>query len=56
MIIRYLKFGKYNCSEHFMVMFMCHACASVIFIDFSEYLCSYLLIMLFYGIKVVNTI
>jgi len=34
MLINYLKFGMCNCSENFMVMSRCHACASVIVVDF----------------------
>jgi len=56
MIIKYLKFGMCNCPENFMVMFMCHGYASVIVVDFSEYLCLYLLIMLFFGNKLINAI
>jgi len=54
MLITYLKFGMCNCSEHFMVMSRYLACASVIFVDFSEQSCWYLLIMPFYGIKLIN--
>jgi len=39
MLYYYLNFGMCNCSEMFMVMYRCHACASVIFVDFFEYFC-----------------
>ena len=54
MLLKYLKFGRCNCSKNFMVMSRCHACASVIFVDLSEHSCWYLLIMFFYGIKLIN--
>ena len=34
MLIKYFKFGLCNCSENFIVMCRCLACASVNFIDF----------------------
>jgi len=37
-----------------MVLFRCLAGASVMFVDFSEYSCLYLLIMPFYGIKLIK--
>jgi len=54
MLNTYLKFGMCNCSEIFMVMCTCHACVSVIFVDFSEYFCWYLVIVSFYVIKLIN--
>jgi hypothetical protein len=54
MLIRYLNFCMYNCSKNFMVMSRCFACAPVIFIDFSEYSCWYVLFMLFYGLKLIK--
>jgi len=56
MLINYLKFGMRNCPENFMVMSRCHACASVIFVDFSKHFCWYLVIMSFYGIKLINAL
>ena len=56
MLIKYLKFGMRNCSENVMVMFRYHACASVIFVGFSEHSCWYLLIISFYGIKLINAL
>jgi hypothetical protein len=56
MIIKYLKFGMCICSENFMVMSRCLACASVSFVDFSEHSYWYLLIMLFYGIKFIKAL
>jgi len=56
MLITYFKFGMCNCSEKFMVMSRCYACASVIFVDFSEYSCWYLAFMPFYGIKLINAL
>jgi len=56
MLITYLKFGMCNCSENFMVMSRCHAYASVIFVDFSEHSCWYLVIMFFYGIKLIKAL
>jgi len=53
MLITYHKFGMCNCSENFMVMPRCHACASVIFVDVSEHSYWYLVIMSFYGIKLI---
>jgi len=55
MLNTYLKFGLCNCSEIFVVMCRCHACLSVIFEDFSEYFCWYLVIMSLYGIKLIST-
>jgi len=37
MLNAYLEFGMCNCSKIFMVMSQCCACASVIFVDFSEH-------------------
>ena len=54
MLIIYLKFGMCNCSENFMVMSICYACASVVLVDFSEHFCWYPVIMSFYGIKLIN--
>ena len=54
MLIKYIKFGMFNCSKSFMVMSRYFACAPVIFVDFSEHSCWYLLIMSFYGIKLIN--
>jgi len=54
MLIMYLKFGMCICSENFMVLSRCYACASVIFVGFSEQFCWYLVIMSFYGIKLIN--
>ena len=52
---KYLSyFGMCNCSEDFMVMSRCYACASVIVVDFSEHLCWYLVIMSLYGIKLIK--
>jgi len=56
MLNSYLNFGMCNCSEIFMVMFRCYTYASVIFVDFSECFCLYLVIMLFYGIKLINAL
>ena len=56
MLIIYLKFGMCNYPKSFMVMFRCHVYAPVIFVDFSEYLCLCLLIMLFYGNKLIKAI
>ena len=56
MLINYLKFGMFNCSENFMVISRCHACASVIFVDVSEHTCWYLVIMSFYEIKLINAL
>ena len=56
MLINYLKFGMCNCSENFMVMLSCHTYASVIFVDFSEYSCWYLVIIPFYRIKLINAL
>jgi len=53
MLNAYLKSGMCNCSENFMVMSRCYACASVIFVDFSEHFL-YLVFMFFYGIKLIN--
>jgi len=39
MLNAYLEFGMRICSKNFMVMSRCYACASVIFVDFSEYFC-----------------
>ena len=49
-------FGMYNCSENFMVMSRCYAYVSVIFVGFSEQSCWYLVIMSFYGIKLINAL
>ena len=54
MLIKYLKFGMCYCSERFMVMYMWPAYAPVIFVEFSEHSCGYLLIVLFYGIKLIK--
>jgi len=54
MLIKYLKFGMCNCSEFFMVKSRYIACASVMFVDFSEHSCGYLLMIPFYGIKLIN--
>jgi len=54
MLNAYLKFGMCICSENFMVMSRCYACASVIFVDFSEHFCWYLVFMFFYVIKLIN--
>jgi len=54
MLNNYLKFGMCNCSKNFIVMSRCYACVSVIIVDFSEYFCWYLVIMSFYGIKLIN--
>ena len=51
-----LKFGMCNCSENFIVMSRCYACASVIFVDFFEHFCWYLVIMSFYRIKLMNAL
>jgi len=51
MLNAYLKFGMCNCSETFVVRSRYYACASVIFVDFFEHFCWYLVIMSFYGIK-----
>jgi len=56
MLITYLKFGMSNCSENFIVMSRCYACASVIFVDFSEHSYWYLVNMSFYGIKLINAL
>jgi len=56
MLITYLKCGMCNCSENFMVMSRCHACASVMFVEFSEQSCWYLVIMSFYGLKLINAL
>jgi len=56
MLINYLKFGMCNGSENFMAMSRCHACASVIFVDFSEHSCWYLVIISFYGINLINAL
>jgi len=56
MLITYLEFGMCNSFENFMVMSRCHACASVIFVDFSEYSCWYFVFMSFYGIKLINAL
>jgi len=56
MLNTYLKFGMCNCSENFMVISKCHACASVTFVDFSEHFSWYLVIMSFYGIKLINAL
>ena len=56
MLITYLKFAMCNCSENFMVMSKYHACASIMFVDFSEHSCWYLVIMSFYGIKLINAL
>jgi len=54
MLIKYLKFAMCNCSETFMVISRYLSCASVICVVFSEHSCWYLLIMSFYGIKLIN--
>jgi len=56
MLIKYRKFGMCNCSEKFMVMPRGLACVYVIFVDFSDYICWYLLIMPFYGIKLIKAL
>jgi len=56
MLITYIKIDMCNCSENFMMMSRCHACASVIFVDFSEHSCWYLVIMSLYGIKLINAL
>ena len=56
MLNAYLEFGMCNCSENFMVMSRCYACTSVIFVDFSEQVGWYLVIMSFNGIKLINTL
>jgi len=56
MLNAYLNLGMCNCSENFMVMSRCYTYASVIFADFSEQLCWYLVIMLFYRIKLINAL
>ena len=54
MLIKYLKLGMCNCSENFMAMSMYLAYASVMFVDFSQHSCWYLLIMPLYEIKLIN--
>ena len=54
MLNTYLKFGMCNSTENFMVISRCYACAAVIFVDFSKHCCWYLVIMSFYGIKLIN--
>jgi len=54
MLNTYLKFGMCNFSENFLVKSRCYACASVMFVDFSKHFCKYLVIMSFYGIKLIN--
>ena len=54
MLNAYLKFGMCNCSENFMVMSRCNACACVIVVDFSEHFCWYLVNMSFYAINLIN--
>jgi hypothetical protein len=54
MFSKYLKFGMCFCSENFMVMSRYLACASVIFVEFSEYSCWYILIMPLHGIKLIK--
>jgi len=50
----YLKFGMCICSENFMGMSRCYACAPVIFVDFSEHFYWYLVFMSFDRIKLIN--
>jgi len=54
MLNAYLKIGMCICSENFMVMSRCYACACVIFVVFSEQFCWYLVIMSFCGINLIN--
>jgi len=56
MLIIYLTLGMCIRSENFVVMSRCYACASVIFVDFSGDFCWYLVIISFYGIKLINAI
>jgi len=56
MLNSYLEFGMCICSETFMVMSRCYASACVIFVDFSEDFCWYLVIMSFNGIKLINAL
>jgi len=56
MLNAYLEFGMCNCSESFMVMSRCYDCVSVIFVDFSEHFCLYLVIMSLYRIKLINAL
>jgi len=56
MLNAYLEFGMRNCSKNFMVMSRCYPCASIIFVDFSEYVCWYLVIISFNGIKLINAL
>jgi len=48
MLNAYLEFGMCISSENFMVMSRCYAGAGVIFVDFSEHFCWYLVIMSLY--------
>ena len=56
MLITYLKFGMCICSENFMVMSRCYACASVFFVDVSEHSRWYFVVMSFNGIKLINAL
>ena len=56
MLITYVKFAMRNCFENFMVISRCHACVSVMFVDFSEHSCWYLVIMSFYRINLINVL
>jgi len=56
MLIKYLKFGLCNCSENFVVMSKYLACASGMFVDFSDHYCWYPLIMPLHGIKLINAL
>jgi len=56
MLNAYIKIDMCNCSEIFMVMSQCYACASVIIVDFSEHFYWYLVIMSLYTIKLINVL
>ena len=55
MLNAYLEFGMCNCSENFVVVSRCYACACVIVVDFSKHLCWYHITMPLYGIKLIST-